>query len=201
MTRFLLVRHGQTQWNRDERFRGQTDIPLNAIGRDQAAATGRRIAGAWQPVAVYTSPLGRAYDTAEAIASPFGLSVQVHAGLNDIDYGQWHGLTVEEARSRWPEAVDAWFRAPHLAQPPGGESLAAVQTRAMAAVNELAARHPADTTVMVGHTVVNRLILLGVLGLGLDRFWRLGQDTCAINVFDFSAGEFTLLLMNDTCHL
>lgn len=201
MTCFLLVRHGQTEWNRHEHFRGRIDIPLNETGRAQAAATARRIAETWQPVAVYTSPLGRAYETATFIARAMGLVPAIHPGLNDIDYGDWHGLTPAEVGRRWPEAMAAWRHAPHQAQPPAGESLAAVQTRALAAVHELADRHPQDTVVLVGHTVVNRVILLGVLGLGLDRFWRLGQDTCALNVFTLEDGEFTLQVLNDTCHL
>jgi probable phosphoglycerate mutase len=68
-------------------------------------------------------------------------------------------------------------------------------------VHEIAAWHPGQTVVLVGHQVMNRVILLGVLGLGLDRLWRIGQDTCAINVFDLEGGEFTLRSLNDTCHL
>jgi broad specificity phosphatase PhoE len=201
MTRFVLVRHGQTEWNRHEHFRGRIDIPLNETGRAQAAATARRIATTWQPAAVYTGPLSRAYETAVFIARAVGLIPEIHPGLNDIDYGRWHGLTPAEVRREWPEAMAAWLQTPHRAQPPEGETLAAVQARAMAAVHELAGRHPQDTVVLVGHTVVNRVILLGVLGLGLERFWRLGQDTCALNVFTLEDGEFTLLTLNDTCHL
>ena len=73
--------------------------------------------------------------------------------------------------------------------------------RAMAAVAELAARHVVQTIVLVSHTVVNRVILLGVMGLGNERFWRLRQDTCAINVFEAEAGDYTLVSLNDTCHL
>ena len=201
MTRFILVRHGQTTWNREERFRGQSDVPLNDTGLSQAFATARRIAAEWHPSAVYSSPLLRARQTAQAVAEPPGLSVQPHPGLNDINFGLLQGLTVPEATERWPDVVHTWFNTPHLAQPPGGERLAAVSRRAMAAVNELAARHAGDTIVVVGHLVLNRVILLGIMGLGLDRFWRIGQDTCAINVFDATDGDFTLLTLNDTCHL
>ncbi len=201
MTRFILVRHGQTEWNREERFRGQSDLPLNETGLAQAALTAQRIAAEWSPSAVYSSPLIRARQTASIIAEPFGQPVQPHAGLNDINFGLLQGLTVDEAYQRWPEAVDAWFHRPHLAQLPGGERLSEVSARAMAAINELAARHPADTVVLVGHLVLNRVVLLGILGLGLERFWRIGQNTCAINVFDAEDGDFTLLTLNDTCHL
>jgi probable phosphoglycerate mutase len=201
MTRFILVRHGQTEWNRVERFRGQSDVPLNETGLAQAAATARRIAVEWRPAAIYHSPLGRARQTAEAIAAHFDLAPQPHPGLLDISFGQLQGLTVEEARTAWPEVVASWFTTPDQTLPPGGERLADVSARAMAAVHEIAAWHPGQTVVLVGHQVMNRVILLGVLGLGLDRLWRIGQDTCAINVFDLEGGEFTLRSLNDTCHL
>jgi probable phosphoglycerate mutase len=200
-TRILLVRHGQTEWNRIERFRGRADVPLNEIGLAQAEATGRRVAAEWQPGAVYTSPLSRAVKTAEAIAKHFGLQVMQHPGLADIDYGEWQGLTPEEARLRWPDEVDAWYNRPGLAHIPGGETLSDLRARAMQTVNELVARHAGETFVLVGHTVINRIILLGVLGLGNERFWRIKQDTCAINVFEAEGGDYTLVSMNDTCHL
>ena len=201
MTRIILVRHGQTEWNRNERFRGQADIPLNETGLAQAQATGKRVVAEWQPVAVYSSPLSRAVKTAEAIASQFQLPVQIHPGLTDIDYGEWQGLTPDEARQRWPKEIDAWYNAPHTAQIPGGETLESLRKRTMKTIIALSSRHPAQTIVLVGHTVINRIILLGILGLGNDRFWRLKQDTCAINVFEMEAGEFSLVTLNDTCHI
>jgi probable phosphoglycerate mutase len=201
MTQIILVRHGQTEWNRVERFRGRADVPLNDTGLAQAEATGRRVASVWQPSAVYSSPLSRAVKTADAIAGHFNLPVQVHPGLTDIDYGEWQGLAPEEARQHWPDEVDAWFHRPHEARIPGGETLEALRQRLMATLNELASRHAGQTIVLVGHTVINRIILLGTLGLDNERFWHLCQDTCAINVIEAEAGDFTLASMNDTCHL
>jgi probable phosphoglycerate mutase len=129
------------------------------------------------------------------------LPVQIHHGIADIDYGQWQGLTPDEVKERWPEIHHAWYNAPHTMRIPGGETLDDLRTRGMAAVKELAARHAGQTIVLVGHTVINRIILLGVLGLGNERFWHLRQDTCAINVFEADDGEFTLVSLNDTCHL
>ena len=201
MTRIILVRHGETEWNRVERFRGRADIPLNGTGLLQAQAAGKRIADEWKPVAIYTSPLSRAIRTAEAVAWHFGLRIQIHQGLVDIDYGQWQGLTPDEARQRWPDIVNSWYNAPHIAQIPGGETLDNLRSRALGVVNEMAALHEGQTIVLVSHTVINRIILLGVLGLGNDRFWRLRQDTCAINVFEVEGGVFTLGSLNDTYHL
>jgi len=201
LTLFILVRHGQTDWNTADRFRGRADLALNETGLFQAAAAGRRIAAQWQPATVYSSPMRRALQTAQAIAGPLGLKVQPHSGLADIDFGQWQGLTTTEARERWPEMAEAWFNAPQIARPPGGETLAEVRARAAGMLEELAGRHPGQTAVLVGHTVINRVILLAALGLGNERLWRLGQETTAINVFESLDGEFNVHLLNDTCHL
>ncbi|MCL4561175.1 MAG: histidine phosphatase family protein [Chloroflexi bacterium] len=201
MTRILLVRHGQTEWNRIERFRGRIDVPLNETGIAQAEKTARRIAGEWKPAAIYSSPLERAMRTAEMIAVKFDISVQSSAGLNDINYGEWHGLTPEEAQTRWPEIYSAWMHAPDQARIPGGETLEDLRLRGMAAIEEMIRNHPGETVAAVGHTVINRVILLAILGLGNDRFWRIHQDNCAINVFDSDGIDFDLLSLNDTCHL
>ena len=200
-TRILLVRHGQTEWNREERFRGRADVPLDATGLAQASATGRRIAAEWQPRAVYASPLSRAMQTAEAIAQPFGLAVQPWPDLIDIDYGEWQGLSPDQVKARWPEVLDDWYHALPRSHIPGGETLADLNARGMAAIRQLAAQHANQTIVLVGHTVINRVILLGVLGLGLERFWHLCQDTGAINVFETDGDDFTVVSLNDTCHL
>lgn len=201
MTKFILLRHGQTEWNRVERFRGRADVPLNETGFQQAEATSKRIAAQWQPVAVYASPLSRAMKTAETIARPFQLSVTPLAGLVDIDYGLWQGLSPAEVGKRWQQELNAWYNAPHTIRIPGGESLADLRLRGMEAINQLAEQHGGETIVLVGHTVINRVILLAVLGLGNERFWRLHQDTCAINVFEKEGEDFIVVSLNDTCHL
>ena len=201
MARIILVRHGQTEWNRVERFRGQADVPLNATGLAQAQATGRRVAATWRPVAVYASPLSRAVQTAQAIAQHFDLTVHPQTDLMDIDYGKWRGLTPAEVSERWPDVFYAWQHTPHTAQIPEGETLTRLRARGMAAVHRLVDRHAGQTFVIVGHTVINRVLLLGMLGLGNDRFWHLGQQTCAINVIEVREGDFVLISLNDTCHL
>ena len=200
-TTMILVRHGQTEWNRVERFRGHADVPLNETGLKQASLTGERIVSSWSPAAVYSSPLSRAQKTAQAIATPVGLPVQVFAGLADIDYGKWQGLTPDQVREKWPEALATWFEAPHMAQIPGGESLDQLRERAMVMVDKLAAEYLGKTIVLVGHTVINRIILLGVLGLGNEAFWRLRQEPCAINIIEAGSSGYVLATMNDTCHL
>ena len=201
MATILLVRHGQTEWNRVERFRGRIDIELNATGLEQARKTASRIQKHWQPAAIFSSPLKRATQTANLIAESQNLQVISDPALMDIDYGGWQGLTPDEVRSRWPEQIEFWYRHPELAQIPAGESLVQVQTRAMALVTSISKDNPNATLLLVSHTVVNRLILLGILGLGIDHYWRLKQEPCAINLIESNEQGFTLCSMNDTCHL
>jgi broad specificity phosphatase PhoE len=139
--------------------------------------------------------------TAESIARPLGLDVKVHSGLLDINFGLWQGLTVPEVRARWPELCEAWHTRPDTVHVPGGETLADVSARGLDAVQEICAAHADQTVILVGHNVVNRVMVLGILGLGNAGFWRIAQDPCCINVFEFSAGAFTLISMNDTGHL
>ena len=201
MTRVVLVRHGETEWNRVERFRGHADVALNETGIHQAEATAARVAAQWRPAIVYSSPLSRARRTAEAIAARSSVSVRIHAGLSDIDYGAWQGLSPDEVRQRWPEQLRDWYQTPQRATIPGGESLDELRMRCASALRQIVADHPQDTVVMVGHTVINRVLLLHVLGLGNDRFWHLRQDTCAINVIEADGADFTVVSINDTCHL
>ena len=202
MTRIVLVRHGQTAWNREVRFRGQADVPLDELGLKQAQATGRYLATRWSVAAVYASRMGRAMQTAEAIARAQGLSAQPLEGLLDINFGEWQGLSPDEVAQRYPELYRAWWEAPHTVHFPGGEGLDIVQSRVVAALDEVVARHPDQTVALVSHTVVNRVLLCAVLGLGNDHFWRLRQDTCAVNVFDVEEDSTcTIILLNDTCHL
>jgi broad specificity phosphatase PhoE len=200
-TTILLVRHGQTEWNRVERFRGHADVPLNATGLRQAEATGRRIAAEWRPAAIYSSPLSRATKTAEAIAHPFGLLVQPVPDLIDLHFGEWQGLTPDEVSRRWPEEYARWVATPHRAHIPGGETIAELRYRAMRVVQGLVQRHAGETIVILGHTDLNRAILLGALHLGDERFDNLVQDNCAINLLLAQNGDFTVVSMNDTCHL
>jgi broad specificity phosphatase PhoE len=200
-TTILLVRHGQTAWNRQDRFRGREDLPLNAHGHWQARAAGAVIADRWKPIAIYCSPLIRAVQTASAIAIACGLTVQEHLGLVDIDYGRWQGLSQADAQVAFPDAYGLWLSSPEIAMPPGGERLQEVAQRASHALHELVTCHPGQEFVAVGHTVVNRLLLCRVLGLAISSFWRLRQDTACINAIEWDGRDYTVSELNSTCHL
>src|SRR5215469_8716703 len=151
MTRIVLVRHGHVDWIAPERFRGRAELALSDLGRRQAQALANYIAKTWGPDAIYTSPLGRCRDTGAAIAAPFKVEPRVADALCDIDYGEWQGLTREQAKERWPDEIELWFRAPHLAVIPGGETLPVLLSRAAAALRKILRVHNSGTVVLVGH--------------------------------------------------
>jgi len=201
MTRIILVRHRHVDWLTPERFRGHAELPLSDLGRRQAQAVAAYIAASWKLDAVYTSPLGRCRETGAAIAATLRLEPQAVEGLCDIDYGEWQGLTREEATERWPEETGLWFRAPHLAAIPGGETLAAVLSRATAALRDVMRHHPDGMVAVVGHDSVNRVLLLFALDLPLSRYWHLRQDPCCVNELLFDSGSFMIGSVNQTQHL
>jgi probable phosphoglycerate mutase len=201
MVRIILVRHGHVDWLTPERFRGRAELPLSSRGRRQAQATAGYIAATWKPEAVYTSPLGRCRETGAAIAAPFRLEPQPIGGLADIDYGEWQGLTRDQAKESWLDETELWFRAPHLAAIPGGETLAAVLSRATAALRDILRLHPEGTVVLVGHDSVNRVLLLFTLELPLSRYWHLRQEPCGVNQLLFDKGSFFIGSINQTQHL
>lgn len=204
MTRIILVRHGQTAWNvgsgAGERFRGRIDLPLDDAGLAQAGALAQRLAD-YPIVAIYSSPLKRAVETALPTAQQLGLTVQPLPGIIDINYGDWQGLSHDEVAQAHPDLYPRWLEKPHRIRFPNGESLRQVRLRSMAALKEVAARHEGQVILLVAHQVVNKVLVCAMLGLGNSHFWRIRQDNACINVFDYQNGIFTAALINDTCHL
>lgn len=201
MTSIILVRHGQTAWNREERFRGHADIPLDETGFAQAKAVADRIALQWTPNVIYAGSLSRTLQTARPTAQLFNLTVHSDPALLDVDCGDWQGLTPDEVRAKWKTEYDRYLHDPLHFQFQNGESLEAARLRAFQRVGELAKKHARKTIMLVSHTALNRLILLSVLGMDSSGFWKMRQDTGAINSFEIEHGSFTLNLLNETSHL
>ena len=203
--RLLLVRHGETDWNREGRFQGQIDIPLNANGRSQAEAAGRFLA----PVTIhraYTSCMARPRQTAEAIlAAHPGVPLTSSTGLVEIGHGLWEGRLEQEIAEGWPELLADWKRAPETVQMPEGENLQQVWDRSLATWQRIAAGLDADeTALVVAHDAVNKTILCGLLGLGPADIWAIKQGNGGVTVIDYPNGAHgrpVVAAMNLTQHL
>ncbi len=200
MTSVYLVRHGQTAWNKEEIFRGRSDIPLNETGLREAELAGEFLKS-MEVEAIYSSPLARAWQTAQRIAGFHRLDVRPLEGLTDMSFGHWEGRSLEEVKERDGENYRRWREEPHLLKLQGGESLDEVRTRAMAALTEVILRHPEKVIILVSHRVINKLLICGVLGLDNSHFWQIGQDTTSINLIRYREGKYVLSLMNETCHV
>ena len=202
-TLLVVVRHGQTAWNAgagQERFRGRTDLPLDDAGRAQARAVAGRLQS--EPLAaLYTSPLLRARQTIEPLAEAVGLPIQDHDDLLDIHYGRFQGLTHAQAAAAHTELYGLWRTAPGHVRFPGGESLADVQARLRALLDELTDRHRGQAVILVAHQIVNKVLACTLLDLELDQIWRIRQDTAGLNAFHQENGGWQTLRLNDTCHL
>ena len=201
MTKILLVRHGHVEGIKPERFRGRTESPLTRRGALEAQAVARRIASAWRPVKVYTSPMQRCVETGRAIANACGIESEAIDHLNDVDYGAWQSRAYDEIEQTDPQAFGSWFATPHLVRFPNGEALQDMVARAADALRLVLERHVEDIVVLVGHSSVNRALLLQLLDQPLSAYWRLGQAPCCINEIDVIGGRVTVLGINETKHL
>ena len=200
MTSIYLVRHGQTAWNREEIFRGRTDVPLDETGLKQAELAGEYLKEV-KIDAIYSSPLSRALETAEKIARFHNLKVQPLEGIIDMSFGNWEGHAHQEIKKNDSETYRRWREEPHLVRLPGGESLDDVRVRSMAALEEVIRKHPGKALIIVSHRVVNKVLICGILGLDDSHFWQISQDPTAINLIQYRNGKYILSLMNETCHL
>lgn len=199
-TTILLVRHGETDWNREKIFRGVYDVPLNDNGRHQARLAAEALRS-HEIDAGYTSPLSRAAETASIVLESHGITAESHEGLLDFNYGDWTGKPDSEVASHWPEEHAAWNAHPHETHIPGGDTLKDVFDRAFVAMEEIAERHGGQTVALFAHRVVNKLLILGALGLSLERFPFILQGNCCINKFTRLAGGYLIEYLNDTSHI
>jgi probable phosphoglycerate mutase len=147
-TTIVLVRHGETDWNRENRFQGHSDPPLNATGRAQAHQLAEELQA--EPIAVgYTSPLRRAHETAEIVTRRLGIPVQTSASLMEVDVGSWSGLTHSEIKARFPDGYSRWLEYGHGWD--DGESYDELDARVVAGLLEIATQHPEVLVLAVTH--------------------------------------------------
>jgi len=202
MLELYLVRHGQTEFSRQNRFCGAIDPPLNAVGSDMAACLGEAYGGlGWD--AIYTSPRQRTIATAAPLAAKAGITPVVHEGLAEIAYGEWEGSSHEEIRAQHPEAYAYWAADPASRGTPGGETafhVAARATRVIAGIIDGA--NDRGRVLVVSHKATLRIIACALLGLDVRVFRKhLAQPVGALTRFDIHAGRPVLALHGDDSYL
>ncbi len=196
----ILVRHGQTDFNRDGRVQGRGDRPLDDTGAAQARAAGEALRTP-QFDGVYSSPLRRAIDTAESIAVHHGVSVQVRGDLTEMDVGELDGITYREMRAGYPKLLETWARDAGSVRLPRGETVAEVQERVWPVVEELCSRHEEGRVALVGHAFMLQGLLCTALGLSLKHFRSFRLLPGSISVLRFGPGDTVLEGLNHSAHL
>jgi len=199
MTTIMLIRHGETNWNVEEVFRGQIDIRLNETGVRQAELLAKYLKDV-PIIAVYSSPLKRAVKTAQIIASGHNTNIIIAPELTDLDYGEWQGLSHEEVREKYEKLYGKWLESPHLVRMPKGEGLDDVRRRSLSLVEQVILKYE-GTVALVSHRVVHKVLICALLGLEDSHFWNIKLDTCGITAFVYENNRYVLVGHNDISFL
>lgn len=197
----FLIRHGQTSWNKERRFLGRSDIPLDATGLEQARKLAHALAST--PIhRLYSSPLSRAMQTADAIASALHLAPETVNGLTELNQGELEGMEGRLLAERYPDFYRDWVHDPTHVRIPGGETLAECQARAVESIHRVLGELDSTAPVaLVSHKVAISGIICDCLGLPPRFNMMVGQANTAINVLAFKDGRLSLVRLNDAAHL
>jgi broad specificity phosphatase PhoE len=197
-----LIRHGQTAWNVQRRFLGKSNIPLDDVGKSQACALAERLSFLSMGT-IYSSPLSRARETAEALSQTRpGSLVKMVQDLAELDQGELEGKKGECLPQDYPEFFSEWIQDPADARVPGGETMAECQARAWRALHQaLDDSEPDQPLILVSHKMVICTILCRMLDLPIKYFRAIGQGNTAINLLSHGSGGLQLHRLNDIEHL
>lgn len=195
-----LLRHGETAFNIRRVFRGQTDVPLNDNGREQAKMAAEYLNGRGID-RIYTSPLSRALDTANEVGRPLDLSPERKPEFAGMHFGKWQGRPHSEIRKEYPKLYRVYETAIEELEVPEGEKLSEVTERAMEGIGEIEKKHKGETILIVTHRVLIKLIFLRILGLDTSHFWQFKMDTCSLSSYEVRQRGRVLTKFNQTSYL
>lgn len=200
MTELILIRHGETEWNRELRFQGHVDVGLNATGLEQARRLAQRLSG--EPAnRIYASDLLRAQQTAEPVARALQLAALTDPALREQNFGQVDGMRVDDIKARHPQAWEGWLRFEEDYCMPQGETTRQFHGRVMDAVHRLAASHPGETLVIVTHGGVLDMVYRTALSLGLNGPRQSDIPNAGLNRVRMREGGIDILAWADVAHL
>ena len=200
MTRFLLIRHGETAWNADGRIQGHTDVELTEVGLEQARLAAERLRNEKIDV-VYSSDLKRASATGEAVAKIHKLPVKTTPLLREANLGRWQGMTMQEVAEKYPKEYAAYSKDSINNRPPDAERLEDVIKRCRRFLDKVTELHPDATIAVACHGGTVRGLIAAALGAGPEIYRRIRADNVAITILHIISGKPLLVTMNDTCHL
>ena len=185
MTKFILVRHGQSKANECGYLVGKTEAPLSSLGEKQARAVGQHILKAYTVDAIYSSPLSRARNTIKDVADALDLPITTENELTEINFGEWEGLTLEEIKNTFNDGYSKWAKDPGMVTPPCGESMAEVQARVVEKLKEIGKKEVGKTVLIGSHSSVIRAFQCYIQGLPITKIkntpWVVNGSLAEIN--------------------
>lgn len=200
MLRLFLIRHGETEWNKQNILQGHSNTNLSLEGFRQA-----RTFAEHTPFhnidAVYSSDLARAIETAKIISYKFNLPVNKMPILREMNYGDWEGKRISKLIMESPKEFGKFFTDPERCHPPHGETFLECQARVMIGIREIIANHDNQNVIVVSHGAAIRLIISAALDIPIHKLWAISQVNMAVNILRVDDGEFTVELLNGTDHL
>jgi broad specificity phosphatase PhoE/ribonuclease HI len=202
-TTTVLLRHGETPHTAEKRFSGSggQDPELSEVGLGQAAAVAERLAASGGIDVVLASPMRRTRQTADAVAAALGATVREVDGFRECAFGEWEALTYDEVKQGWPAELDAWRGDPKTA-PPGGESFADVRRRVLRARDQLLARYPRQSVLVVSHVTPIKVLVADALGAPMAALYRMELSPATLTEVQwYEGGQSSLRRFNDSAHL
>jgi alpha-ribazole phosphatase len=199
-TTLILIRHGETPYNRDRRYQGHRDTLLTRKGKRQTKEITIRLKN--EPLdAIYSSDLKRTRYTAKVVNRYHFLKINILPELREIDFGDWEGKTHDEIQREWKGLLAKWEKGPSKIKIPRGESIKDLAERVRSTIEKIIGNHPDQRIAIVTHGGPIRIILMDALGLGLDDWWKTITSNGGISIIEYQSNKGKVLLQNDTSHL
>lgn len=199
-TTLILIRHGETPYNRDKRYQGHKDTPLTRKGGRQTKEIASRLRN--EPLdAIYSSDLKRTRYTAEVINGYHSLKINILPQLREVDFGDWEGKTHDEIQREWKGLLNERNNKPSKIEIPGGESIKDLAKRVRTTVKKILSDHPDQRIAIITHGGPIRIILIDALGLGLNDWWKTITSNGGISIVKYQSDKARVILQNDTSHL
>lgn len=201
MSKIYLIRHGETEWNREQRTQGRSnDIELAEEGIVQAKKLADRLKNEKIDL-FFSSGLKRAYKTASIVAEVHNNQVKILDEFGEINFGCFEGLKFSEIKEKYEEVLSVWRETPHLAKIPDGETIVELKERALNKLLEIIKDNGDKNILIVSHGITIKVLVAALMGIDLGNIHKIRQDNTGLNIFEYRNGVFYLNLLNDTSHL
>ena len=183
MTRLIIARHGETDWDAQGRIQGSLDIPLNSSGKKQAQRLAEELSG-FGIGSVYSGPSACCFTTANEVASRHNVKVKKMGELNELDYGVWQGLLLSDIKKRYRKQYGLWKKSPSAERPPRGECIREACDRAVSAIHKIADKHKDAVACVISHDTICSILKCYLKNVNLDKLWSVSFGEKLWEAFD-----------------